>query len=109
MDVLADPQNTANGYIVDMDLPVIGPSKVVGNLIGLSATPGSVKGPPPALGEATAEVMGRLGFGKAEIESVIAQANAQREALLAAAASRRREVRAVALLLFAQLHQHAVG
>jgi len=68
-----------------MDLPVIGPSKVVGNLIGLSATPGSVKGPPPALGEATTEVMSRLGFGKAEIESVIAQADAQREALLAAA------------------------
>ncbi len=70
-----------------MDLPVIGPSKVVGNLIGLSATPGSVKGPPPALGEGNAEIMGRLGFGKAEIEAVIAQANAQREALLAAAAA----------------------
>lgn len=86
MDVLTDPQNAANGYIVDMDLPVIGPSKVVGNLIGLSATPGSVKGPPPALGEATAEVMGRLGFANAEIDSVVAQANAQRELLRAAAA-----------------------
>jgi len=86
MDVLNDPQNVANGYIVDMDLPVIGPSKVVGNLIGLSATPGPVKGPPPALGEGNAEIMARLGFSAAEIELVIAQANAQREALLAAAA-----------------------
>jgi crotonobetainyl-CoA:carnitine CoA-transferase CaiB-like acyl-CoA transferase len=84
MDVLVDPQNIANGYIVDMDLPVIGPSKVVGNLINLSETPGSVKGPPPALGEATAEVMRRLGFGDAEIESVVKQANAQRELALAA-------------------------
>jgi formyl-CoA transferase/CoA:oxalate CoA-transferase len=87
MDVLEDPQNTANGYIVDMELPVIGASKVVGNLIGLSATPGSVKGPPPALGEGTAEIMARLGFHRAEIESVVAQANAQRETLLAAAAA----------------------
>ena len=86
-DVLADPQNAANGYIVDMDLPVIGPSKVVGNLIGLSATPGSVKGPPPALGEATAEVMRRLDFTDAEIESVQQHANAQRELAIAAAAA----------------------
>lgn len=86
MDVLVDPQNIANDYIVDMDLPVIGPSKVVGNLINLSRTPGSVKGPPPALGEATAEVMRRLGFDDTEIESVVKQANAQRELALAAAA-----------------------
>ena len=86
MDVLADPQNIANDYIVDMDLPVIGLSKVVGNLIGLSATPGSVKGPPPALGEATAEVMHRLGFNNAEVASVVEQATAQRELALAAAA-----------------------
>ncbi len=86
MDVLADPQNIANGYIVDMDLPVIGPSKVVGNLINLSETPGSVKGPPPALGEATAEIMRRLGFDDAEIESVVKQAQAQRELALAAVA-----------------------
>jgi crotonobetainyl-CoA:carnitine CoA-transferase CaiB-like acyl-CoA transferase len=85
MDVLVDPQNIANGYIVDMDLPVIGPSKVVGNLINLSATPGSVKGPPPALGEATAEVMRRLGFDAAEIESVVNQANTQRALVLASA------------------------
>ena len=85
MDVLADPQNSANGYIVDMDLPVIGPSKVVGNLISLSATPGSVKGPPPALGEGTAEIMRRVGFNDAEIESVVKQASTQRELALAAA------------------------
>ncbi len=85
MDVLADPQNAANGYIVDMDLPVIGRTKIVGNLLDFSATPASVKGPPPALGEATAEIMRRLAFSAAEIDSVIAQATAQRELAFAAA------------------------
>jgi crotonobetainyl-CoA:carnitine CoA-transferase CaiB-like acyl-CoA transferase len=83
-DVLADPQNAANGYIVEMELPGIGPSRVVGNPVALSATPGSVKGPPPALGEANAEVMARLGFGDADIAAVAARAEALRAAALAA-------------------------
>ncbi len=87
MDVLADPQNAANGYIVDMDLPVIGPSKVVGNLIAFSTTPGSVKGPPPTLGEGTAEIMRWLDFRGDEIAAVVTHATAQREALIAAAAA----------------------
>jgi crotonobetainyl-CoA:carnitine CoA-transferase CaiB-like acyl-CoA transferase len=86
-DVLADPQNAANEYIVDMDLPVIGPSKVVGNLVALSDTPGSVKGPPPALGEGNGEIMARLGFSASQIDAVTAHATAQREAALALAAA----------------------
>ncbi len=86
-EVLADPQNAANDYIVDMHLPAIGPSKVVGNLLHFSATPGSVKGPPPALGEATAEVMRRLGFTPSDVDAVVERADAQRALALAAVAA----------------------
>jgi len=45
----------------------------------------TIQGPAPAPGEGNAEVLGRLGFSKSEIESVIPQATAQREVALAAA------------------------
>ena len=85
-EVLTDPQNVANGYVVDMTVPTIGRTKIVGNLLSFSETPASVKGPPPALGEANAEIMTRLGFGRADIDAVANQAEAQRELVLAAAA-----------------------
>ena len=84
-DVLADPQNAANDYVVEMDVPVIGKTKIVGNLLTFSGTPASAKGPPPQLGEANAEIMTRLGFGAADIEAVAERARTQRELALAAA------------------------
>jgi len=84
-EVLDDPQNAANDYVVEMDVPVIGKTKIVGNLLTFSATPASVKGPPPALGEANAEVMARLGFDAADVEAVAERARTQRELVLAAA------------------------
>ena len=84
-EVLADPQNAANEYVVEMDVPVIGKTKVVGNLLTFSATPASAKGPPPALGEGNAEIMARLGFGVAHVEAVAERARVQRELALAAA------------------------
>jgi crotonobetainyl-CoA:carnitine CoA-transferase CaiB-like acyl-CoA transferase len=86
-DVLADPQNAANDHFVEMDLAHIGRTRVVGTLVGLSATPGSVKGPPPVLGEGNAEIMSRLGFDPQQIEAVTHHATAQRDAALALAAA----------------------
>jgi len=85
-EVLTDPQNIANDYVVDMDVPTIGRTKIVGNLLKFSATPASVKGPPPLLGEANAEIMTRLGFSRVDVDAVANQAQAQRELVLAAAA-----------------------
>ena len=48
-----------------------GTKKVIGNTISLSETPGQTKGPPPPLGNATAELMGELGFSAAEVEGVL--------------------------------------
>jgi crotonobetainyl-CoA:carnitine CoA-transferase CaiB-like acyl-CoA transferase len=73
-EVLDDPQNAANEYIVEVDLPVLGPTKVVGNLVGLSETPASMKGAAPAPGEHTAETLLALGFSEADIEAVNAAA-----------------------------------
>ena len=83
-DVITDEQNLANEYIVPMTMPVIGRSKVVGNLVRLNKTPGSVKGPAPELGAHTEEVMLELGFDPGEIVDVVSQADAIRTELLAA-------------------------
>lgn len=79
-EVVDDPQTLANEYVVPMDFAGIGASRVVGNLVGLSATPGSVKGPPPELGSATSAVMHELGFTSADIAAVTEHTRAIRTA-----------------------------
>ena len=69
-EVVADPQTLANEYVAPMALAGVGESRVVGNSVQLSATPGSLKGPPPDLGDATEAVMRELGFSAEEIGQV---------------------------------------
>jgi crotonobetainyl-CoA:carnitine CoA-transferase CaiB-like acyl-CoA transferase len=82
-EVLVDEQSLANDYLATVDVPAAGPTRVVGNLVTLSGTPGSVKGGPPLLGEATAELLGRAGLDVDEIRAIEARATAQREAAFA--------------------------
>jgi crotonobetainyl-CoA:carnitine CoA-transferase CaiB-like acyl-CoA transferase len=70
LEVANDPQTIANEYVVPMTFAGIGESKVVGNLVQLSATPGSVKGPPPDLGESNGAILSELGFSDADIAGI---------------------------------------
>ena len=83
-DVLTDPQNLANGYVVDLEVPSLGKVKTVGSLIAYSATPTPEQRPPPELGSHTAEIMQELGFTADDVESVQTHAEAVRAELLAA-------------------------
>jgi crotonobetainyl-CoA:carnitine CoA-transferase CaiB-like acyl-CoA transferase len=66
--VVDHPQVKARGSIVEIEHPRAGKMRVVGVPVRLSATPGSVRTPSPALGEHTDEVLrGLLGLGAAEI------------------------------------------
>jgi crotonobetainyl-CoA:carnitine CoA-transferase CaiB-like acyl-CoA transferase len=82
-EVLTDPQCLANEYITTLDIPHAGPMQVVGNLVRMSETPGSVKGPPPSLGQHTAAVMERYCFSAEEIREVEEHAAAARAEAMA--------------------------
>ncbi len=87
-EVLQDPQSLANNYFADVEVPGVGSTRVVGNLISMSDTPGSVKGGPPELGEANREVLSAAGMSSDDIEQLTQHATAVRAealALLAAA------------------------
>ena len=50
--------------------PAAGPITVLGVPVKLSATPGAVRTPPPALGQHTTAVLEELGLMPAEIEAL---------------------------------------
>jgi crotonobetainyl-CoA:carnitine CoA-transferase CaiB-like acyl-CoA transferase len=56
-DLPDDPQVQANDYIVEIDHPQCGKTKMVGVPVQLSETPGSVRAPAPELGQHTEEIL----------------------------------------------------
>lgn len=61
-DLLADPHLRAVGFWHDMHHPTEGQLTLPGIPVSFSATPGSIRRHPPALGEHTAEVLAELGI-----------------------------------------------
>ena len=69
--VVDHPQVKARGSIVEIDHPRAGKVRVAGVPVRLSATPGSIRAPSPALGEHTAAVLRELlGLGAPEIDAL---------------------------------------
>ena len=66
-DITNDSQAWENGYIIEMDLPGLGPTKLVGAPAMLSETPAEAQGAPPELGQHTEDVLLELGYSWEEI------------------------------------------
>jgi crotonobetainyl-CoA:carnitine CoA-transferase CaiB-like acyl-CoA transferase len=56
-EVFEDPQLAARDMVIELDHPTIGPLKLAGEPIKLSATPGTIRRPPPTLGQDTNAVL----------------------------------------------------
>lgn len=69
--VVEHPQVKARGSIAEIDHPRAGKMRVVGVPVRLSATPGTIRTPSPALGEHTVAVLGELlGLDPGEIDAL---------------------------------------
>ena len=68
--VLELPQALHQGYVAPVPHPDISDLRMPGIHIGFSDTPGSIRLPPPRLGEHNHEVLGEAGYSSSEIDAL---------------------------------------
>ncbi|RPJ43995.1 MAG: CoA transferase, partial [Chloroflexi bacterium] len=66
-ELIEDPQSNWNEMFIDVEHPDAGKLRLVGHPGKLSATPGSVRYPPPRVGEHTDQILQELGIESARI------------------------------------------
>lgn len=72
-EALEDPQILARAMVEEINHPAIGPLKMLGLPVKLSATPGAIRQPPPRLGEHTrAVLMNDLGWSATDVDELAA-------------------------------------
>jgi len=69
-DVVEDPQILHNEMVVALEHARVGTVSVTGVPIKMRGTPGSVRRPPPVLGQHTAEVLGELGYSDQALDTL---------------------------------------
>jgi crotonobetainyl-CoA:carnitine CoA-transferase CaiB-like acyl-CoA transferase len=69
-EVLADPQLIERMMVLPMTHPVAGGINVMGVPVKMGSTPGSVRTPPPVLGEHNSSILGELGYDAAGIAAL---------------------------------------
>jgi crotonobetainyl-CoA:carnitine CoA-transferase CaiB-like acyl-CoA transferase len=69
-DIVKDPQAWENGYLIEMDIPGLGPTRLVGAPAMLSDTPATAQGMAPELGQNTEEVLLELGYSWEDITAM---------------------------------------
>jgi formyl-CoA transferase len=70
--VYAHPQAAANAMVATVAHPALGPVRVVASPVKLSATPASVRNPPPRIGEHTRAILAAAGYSPAECDALVA-------------------------------------
>jgi formyl-CoA transferase/CoA:oxalate CoA-transferase len=69
-DVVDDPQVAHNELLTTVPHPSGGDVRVVGVPMRFSATPGTIRSGPPAVGQHTDEVLRELGFDDVDLRSM---------------------------------------